>query len=171
MKIHSLARAGLRSLLALSFLVAPLAFAGTAQARLYADQIPPTLCKSQRIAASGDRTEYQGTKIGVRASASVWDYDFVMCPINRFNPGDRVEEIRLFTQGDRATNGWCQLYEAPDYDSAVAFQYPVAAGTNAGKVVFDPPSANAEDGLVALTARCLLFPGNSITSIEIIWDR
>lgn len=166
----SLAR-GLHGLIALALALPSLALAGTAEAALFADQIPPTICKSARIAGSGDRTEYEGTKIGVRPSASLWDYDIVMCPINRFNPGDEVVEIRLFTEGDHATNGWCQLYEAPDSDSAIAFQYPVTFGTNRGKVVFDPPSADAQDGLVALTARCLLFPGNSITGIEIIWNR
>ena len=171
MSIRSLLAHGLRGLTALAIALPTLAAAGAAEARLYADQIPPTLCKSSRIAGSGDRTEYEGTKIEVRESSSMWDYDFVMCPINRFNPGDEVREIRLFTEGNRATSGWCQLYEAPDYDTAVTFQYPVSAGTNRGKVTFDPPSANAEDGLVALTARCLLFPGNAITGIEIIWNR
>ena len=171
MTIRSFLAKGLRGLTALAIALPCVAAAGAAEARLFADQIPPTLCKSARVAGSGDRTEYEGTKIGVRSSSSIWDYDFVMCPINRFNPGDQVREIRLFTEGDRATNGWCQLYEAPNSDNAAAFQYPVSAGTNRGKVVFDPPSANAEDGLVALTARCLLFPGNSITGIEIIWDR
>ncbi len=161
---------GLRGLTALALALPPLALASTAEAALFVDQIPATLCKSARLAGSGDRTEYEGTKIGVRPSASLWDYDVVMCPISRFNPDDKVREIRLFTEGAQATNGWCQLYEAPNSEAAVAFQYPVALGTNEGKVTFDPPSGYAEDGLVALTARCLLFPGNSITGIEIIWD-
>lgn len=147
-----------------------LGLAASAQARLYVDQIPPTLCKSSSLSFIGDKTEYNGTAIGVDPSADVWDYDIVMCPISRFRPGDEVREMRIVVEGDRATNGWCQLYNAPDHETQVDFQYPRSSGSNRGIVSFDPPTAYAADGLLGLTARCLLFPGNSITAIEIIWD-
>lgn len=141
-----------------------------AEAATHVDQVLPTLCKSTQRSYLGDNTEYDGTAIGVRPSSSLWDFDIVVCPINRFRPGDEVEEIRIFTEGDRATSGWCQLYQAPNHDTQVGFAYPRSLGTNRGVASFTPPSSTARNGMLAVTARCLLYPGNSITSIDLIWD-
>lgn len=147
-----------------------LAIASTGHAATHVDQVLPTLCTSSQLSFIGDHTEFYGTSIGARPSGSLWDYDVVMCPINRFRPGDEVEEIRILIQGDRATSGWCQLYEAPNHDREVAFDYPRTVSENRGIVGFEPPSYWARNGQLAVTARCLLYPGNSITSIEVIWD-
>ncbi|MFP6638870.1 MAG: hypothetical protein VCC04_01400 [Myxococcota bacterium] len=160
---------------ALALAVSFTSIAATAQAGIYYDHVLPTLCTSSQLWFIGDNTEFDGTAIGVRPSDSLWDYDIVMCPINRFRPQDDVVLIRILTEGDRATNGWCQLYEAPNRNRRpVDFQYPQplpgSSRLDQGMVTFRPPSDHARNGMLALTARCLLYPGNSITSIELKWN-
>lgn len=171
MSIRSSIQKTFRSLMVAGFLLVPLTVASTAQAVLYIDHIPPTMCKSSQLPYIGDKTQYRNGSISTLPSSSLWDYDIVMCPINRFNPDDEVIQIRLNVEGPNATTGWCQLYEAPNHDASVAFQSAVPDGTNRSRMTFLPPSNSAANGRLALTARCLLFPGDAITSIEVFWDR
>lgn len=150
--------------LALAFLSTGLAT--TAQALTW-DFISPTVCKSSsRSFLSDNRIEFEGTRIGVDESASIWDYDIVVCPISRFRPGQRLRYIHIGVAGGTEIANWCRLYESPDHDTVIAHR-----GVSVfGNMQFNSPTSSTDDGRVGLTAECLLTPGAVITDIRLSWD-
>lgn len=141
--------------------------AATAQAGLYFDHIPPSVCKSSSPSyITENRIEYEGGSIGVDESSNVWDFDVVVCPISRFRPGDEMREIRIKMEGGTLSYNWCQLYESPDFRNILVHRRT----SSSGDMIFDSPTASTDDGRVGITARCLLTPGTSISAIAILWD-
>ncbi|MFK7895288.1 MAG: hypothetical protein AB8G23_05610 [Myxococcota bacterium] len=140
--------------------------AATAQARLYFDHIPPSACKAKSRPNIEDRIQFNGGAIAVDPSASIWDYDVVVCPISRFRPGNAATQIRISMEGENAQYGWCRLYESPQVETSFSYRSANASGD----MIFTSPTESMLDGRVALTAHCLVTPGSSISEISILWD-
>lgn len=140
---------------------------GSAVASLHADQVLPTLCQPSNESYVHGNHVYRSTSFVNEDLGNPWDLEVAMCPVNRFRPGDRVEELRIFLSGDKAEESWCRLYEAP---SGEAVDFNVASEFGGLVAVTFDPTILASLGYVALTVECLLHPGTSIDSIELIWD-
>ncbi|MFK7894706.1 MAG: hypothetical protein AB8G23_02660 [Myxococcota bacterium] len=170
MSIRSSIQKIFRSLLVAGFLTTSFTVASTAQATLMIDYIPASVCKSTQLPWIGDKTQYDGGGIKTLPSDSLWDYDIVVCPINRFNPDGEILQMRVHIEGENARNSWCQLYNAADHDRDIDFKYTTSTGHNRGMVTFLPANPNFPSGQIAVTARCLLFPGDTLTHLDVFWD-